>query len=130
MRVSFIFQLFWKNPPTKTFFLLKENRKKYPRIRTLVSPLLSLSESLYKILVLPISQHHTLLYKKYYFLFCVLEILYRNTSFIHSFTYVSDTFMQSKLPKGITYIGADASQGCLIKHLHLCKWYLLVIYSA
>ena len=69
----------------ETFFLVRENRKKYPRVRTLVSPLLSLSESLYKILVLPISQHHTLFYQKYYFLFCVLEILYRNTSFIHSF---------------------------------------------
>ena len=39
----------------ETFFLVRENRKKYPRVRTLVSPLLSLSESLYKILVLPIS---------------------------------------------------------------------------
>ena len=48
----------------ETFFLVRENRKKYPRIRTLVSPLLSLSDSLYKILVLPISQHHTLFYKK------------------------------------------------------------------
>ena len=53
-----------RNLQQKLFFLVKENRKKYPRIRTLVSPLLSLSDSLYKILVLPISQHHTLFYKK------------------------------------------------------------------
>ena len=33
------------------------------------------------------------------------------------------------LNKGITYIGADASQGCLIKDLHQCKWYPLVIDS-
>ena len=30
-------------------------------------------------------------------------------------------FMQSQLQKGIIYIGANASQGCLIKHPHLYK---------
>ena len=41
------------------------------------------------------------------------------TTVNEGYGYVSDTFIQSQLPKGIAYVGADASHCCLIKHPHL-----------
>ena len=57
-----------------------------------------------------------------------LQNTHHSSFFLHKLGFLTlwknQSFIQSQLPKGITYVGANASQGCLIKHPHLCKWYL------
>ena len=65
---------------------------------------------------------------KYIEIGTTLQNTHHSSFFLHKLGFLTlwknQSFIQSQLPKGITYVGANASQGCLIKHPHLCKWYL------
>ena len=65
---------------------------------------------------------------KYIEIGTTLQNTHHSSFFLHELDFLTlwknQSFIQSQLPKGITYVGANASQCCLIKHLHLCKWYL------